>query len=158
MPPTAQNQSAIEDDLRRVMAANLHLDDDALAALCERTIRTYDPCISCPRTSWSCGWNAGEDGRRRDRQPVPARRRGRTGRDRPAAEPGGTGGSLVVSDGEPTSRLDAWSDGGAVVVVDGIEVADTRWGPGLSPDVAAGAGAAAERILAEPGVRPRAER
>jgi hydrogenase maturation protease len=66
--------------------------------------------------------------------------------------------SLVVSDGEPTSRLDAWSDGGAVVVVDGIEVADTRWGPGLSPDVAAGAGAAAERILAEPGVRPRAER
>jgi coenzyme F420-reducing hydrogenase alpha subunit len=47
MPPTAQIQSAIEDDLRRVMAANLHLDDDALAALCERTIRTYDPCIPC---------------------------------------------------------------------------------------------------------------
>nr|WP_272954987.1 nickel-dependent hydrogenase large subunit [Kribbella shirazensis] len=47
VPPTAQNQAAIEDDLRRIVSANLHLDDEALAGLCERTIRNYDPCISC---------------------------------------------------------------------------------------------------------------
>jgi coenzyme F420-reducing hydrogenase alpha subunit len=47
VPPTAQNQPAIEDDLRQVVAASLHLDDHALAHLCERTIRNYDPCISC---------------------------------------------------------------------------------------------------------------
>ncbi|APA98421.1 Ni/Fe hydrogenase subunit alpha [Nocardia seriolae] len=47
VPPTSQNQAAIEDDLRRVVAANLDLDDPALTTLCERTIRNYDPCISC---------------------------------------------------------------------------------------------------------------
>jgi len=47
MPPTAQNQPAIEDDVRRVVAANLDLDDETLTALCEQTIRNYDPCISC---------------------------------------------------------------------------------------------------------------
>ncbi|MBH0781745.1 Ni/Fe hydrogenase subunit alpha [Nocardia bovistercoris] len=45
--PTAQNQPAIEEDLRRVVAEHLHLDDAALTTLCERTIRNYDPCISC---------------------------------------------------------------------------------------------------------------
>ena len=47
IPPTSQNQAAIEDDLRRVVAAGLHLADDELTARCERTIRNYDPCISC---------------------------------------------------------------------------------------------------------------
>jgi coenzyme F420-reducing hydrogenase alpha subunit len=47
VPPTAQNQPAIEDDLRRVVGLNLELDDGALTALCEQTIRNYDPCISC---------------------------------------------------------------------------------------------------------------
>jgi len=47
VPPTSQNQAAIEDDLRRVAEANLGLDDDALTGLCERVIRNYDPCISC---------------------------------------------------------------------------------------------------------------
>ncbi len=47
IPPTSQNQAAIEDDLRRVAAANLHLDDAGLTRLCERVIRNYDPCISC---------------------------------------------------------------------------------------------------------------
>jgi coenzyme F420-reducing hydrogenase alpha subunit len=47
VPPTAQNQPAIEDDLRRVVSASLGLDDHALAHLCERAIRNYDPCISC---------------------------------------------------------------------------------------------------------------
>ena len=47
VPPTAQNQPAIEDDLRQVVSASLALDDHDLAHLCERTIRNYDPCISC---------------------------------------------------------------------------------------------------------------
>lgn len=47
MPPTAQNQPQIEDDLRHVVAANLDLSDEALTWRCEQTIRNYDPCISC---------------------------------------------------------------------------------------------------------------
>lgn len=47
IPPTSQNQAAIEADLARVVSDNLALDDAALTALCERVIRSYDPCISC---------------------------------------------------------------------------------------------------------------
>lgn len=47
VPPTAQNQAAIEDDLARVVVAGSSMDDAALTAMCERTIRNYDPCISC---------------------------------------------------------------------------------------------------------------
>jgi coenzyme F420-reducing hydrogenase alpha subunit len=47
VPPTSQNQLAIEDDLRDVVGRHTGLDDDALRALCEQTIRNYDPCISC---------------------------------------------------------------------------------------------------------------
>jgi sulfhydrogenase subunit alpha len=47
VPPTSQNQAAIEADLRGTVGAHLDLDDAELTALCERTIRNYDPCISC---------------------------------------------------------------------------------------------------------------
>ncbi len=47
IPPTSQNQAAIEADLAGVVSDNLDLDDAALTALCERVIRSYDPCISC---------------------------------------------------------------------------------------------------------------
>ena len=47
VPPTSQNQGAIEDDLARVVAAGADLDDAALTAMCERAIRNHDPCISC---------------------------------------------------------------------------------------------------------------
>ncbi|TQJ85967.1 Ni/Fe hydrogenase subunit alpha [Streptomyces sp. SLBN-31] len=50
VPPTAQNQGAIEDDLRRMAQAAIgerDPDDDELTALCERAIRNHDPCISC---------------------------------------------------------------------------------------------------------------
>ena len=47
VPPTAQNQGAIEDDLTRVVVADGGLDDAALTTMCERAIRNYDPCISC---------------------------------------------------------------------------------------------------------------
>ncbi len=47
VPPTAQNQSSIEEDLRGVVAQNLALPEDQLTWRCEQTIRNYDPCISC---------------------------------------------------------------------------------------------------------------
>jgi coenzyme F420-reducing hydrogenase alpha subunit len=47
VPPTSQNQLAIEDDLRGVVGRNVTLTDDELRGLCEQTIRNYDPCISC---------------------------------------------------------------------------------------------------------------
>ncbi|MDH2387909.1 nickel-dependent hydrogenase large subunit [Streptomyces sp. HNM0663] len=51
IPPTAQNQGAIEDDLRRLVQRTIRPDglpDDAeLIRLCERAVRNHDPCISC---------------------------------------------------------------------------------------------------------------
>jgi coenzyme F420-reducing hydrogenase alpha subunit len=47
VPPTSQNQRAIEEDLERFVQANLGLDDEELTLRCEQTIRNYDPCISC---------------------------------------------------------------------------------------------------------------
>ncbi|MCZ4514711.1 nickel-dependent hydrogenase large subunit [Streptomyces sp. ActVer] len=50
VPPTAQNQGTIEEDLRRLAEAALTegaLDDHELTHLCERAIRNHDPCISC---------------------------------------------------------------------------------------------------------------
>jgi coenzyme F420-reducing hydrogenase alpha subunit len=47
VPPTSQNQAAIEDDLRGVVERSLDTSDDELGLLCEQTIRNYDPCISC---------------------------------------------------------------------------------------------------------------
>ncbi|MFI9201601.1 Ni/Fe hydrogenase subunit alpha [Streptomyces sp. NPDC053048] len=50
VPPTSQNQGAIEEDLRRIVQDRLlHGDatDAELTRLCERAIRNHDPCISC---------------------------------------------------------------------------------------------------------------
>ncbi len=47
IPPTSQNQSAIEEDLRAVVQRHTSLDDDALRHVCEQAIRNHDPCISC---------------------------------------------------------------------------------------------------------------
>lgn len=51
VPPTAQNQAAIESDLRRVVQGLLREEPGAsdahLTAHCEEAIRNYDPCISC---------------------------------------------------------------------------------------------------------------
>jgi coenzyme F420-reducing hydrogenase alpha subunit len=46
-PPTAQNQLAIEDDLRVVLTESLDLPDAELTWRLEQSIRNYDPCISC---------------------------------------------------------------------------------------------------------------
>lgn len=47
VPPTAQNQPAIERDLWAVVERNLDQPDDELRRLAEMTIRNHDPCISC---------------------------------------------------------------------------------------------------------------
>jgi coenzyme F420-reducing hydrogenase alpha subunit len=47
VPPTAQNQRAIEADLRDFAAARLGLPTDRLTRECEQLVRSYDPCISC---------------------------------------------------------------------------------------------------------------
>ncbi|MFC5720915.1 Ni/Fe hydrogenase subunit alpha [Streptomyces gamaensis] len=50
VPPTSQNQGAIEEDLRRLVQDELARGDatDAeLTRLCERAVRNHDPCISC---------------------------------------------------------------------------------------------------------------
>ncbi|MBK9307029.1 MAG: Ni/Fe hydrogenase subunit alpha [Nitrospira sp.] len=47
VPPTSQNQSRIEQDLRLFLPRLLHLPDKEAARGCERVIRCYDPCISC---------------------------------------------------------------------------------------------------------------
>ena len=47
IPPTSQNQAAIEADLRAFVEARIELDDAELTRQCEQAIRNYDPCISC---------------------------------------------------------------------------------------------------------------
>ena len=47
VPPTSQNQSTIEDDLRIIATRDLELPEDELRDHCEQAIRNYDPCISC---------------------------------------------------------------------------------------------------------------
>jgi sulfhydrogenase subunit alpha len=47
VPPTSQNQAAIEDDLRRVVESWPDHDDERLTHECEQAIRNHDPCISC---------------------------------------------------------------------------------------------------------------
>jgi len=47
VPPTSQNQKAVEDDLFYFVGKNLHMSDDELTWKCEQVVRNYDPCISC---------------------------------------------------------------------------------------------------------------
>ncbi len=47
VPPTSQNQPAIEHDLFHFVEANLAMADDDLRRAAEVAIRNHDPCISC---------------------------------------------------------------------------------------------------------------
>ena len=47
VPPTSQNQLAIEQDLRDFVQRHVTLGDDELRDRCEQAIRNHDPCISC---------------------------------------------------------------------------------------------------------------
>jgi coenzyme F420-reducing hydrogenase alpha subunit len=47
VPPTSQNQKAIENDLLRFVERHHQLSKDTLTWKCEQAVRNYDPCISC---------------------------------------------------------------------------------------------------------------
>jgi coenzyme F420-reducing hydrogenase alpha subunit len=47
VPPTSQNQSSIEDDLKTFAGEWLDMPEDALRVRCEQAVRNHDPCISC---------------------------------------------------------------------------------------------------------------
>jgi coenzyme F420-reducing hydrogenase alpha subunit len=47
VPPTSQNQAAIEDDVRAVAMHYLDAGHDELTRRCEMAVRNHDPCISC---------------------------------------------------------------------------------------------------------------
>ncbi len=47
IPPTSQNQKAIEADLGLFVQKNLHLTKEKMTWQCEQVVRNYDPCISC---------------------------------------------------------------------------------------------------------------
>jgi coenzyme F420-reducing hydrogenase alpha subunit len=47
IPPTAQNYHRMEDDLKAILHGVLDQPEAQIAQVCEKLIRTYDPCISC---------------------------------------------------------------------------------------------------------------
>jgi coenzyme F420-reducing hydrogenase alpha subunit len=47
VPPTSQNQAAIEADLTQFAPQVLGLPHDEATLRIEQLIRSYDPCISC---------------------------------------------------------------------------------------------------------------
>jgi coenzyme F420-reducing hydrogenase alpha subunit len=47
VPPTSQNQKAMEEDLRAFVSERISMPKDELTWQCEQAIRNYDPCISC---------------------------------------------------------------------------------------------------------------
>jgi coenzyme F420-reducing hydrogenase alpha subunit len=47
IPPTAQNYRRMEDDLKAILPGVLDQTEAEIAQVCEKLIRTYDPCISC---------------------------------------------------------------------------------------------------------------
>ena len=47
VPPTSQNQRAIEQDVVGFVSDHIDGSDEALAHGAERAIRNHDPCISC---------------------------------------------------------------------------------------------------------------
>ena len=47
VPPTAQNQKRIEEDLRAFIPQLIGQPDEEVTWRCEQAVRNYDPCISC---------------------------------------------------------------------------------------------------------------
>lgn len=68
VPPTSQNQSTIEEDLRILGNRIIDLSDEEAALKCEHLIRNYDPCISCSVhfLKFTRSWRDGPVGSRRD--------------------------------------------------------------------------------------------
>jgi sulfhydrogenase subunit alpha len=146
VPPTSQNQAAIEADLRAFAQDRLDLDDDELTRQCEQAIRNYDPCISCsahfleltverslltertvvpvpgPGPQPTVVIGIGNEFRRDDGAgpAVIGQLRGQV--------PSGV--ELVITDGEPTRLIDAWTGAALAVVVDAVRVSGPQPHPG----------------------------
>jgi hydrogenase maturation protease len=139
VPPTSQNQAAIEADLRAFAEARLDLDDAELTRQCEQAIRNYDPCISCSAHFLDLTVERSLFDTERSVVPVPGPGRVPTvvigvgnefRRDDGAGPavvrrlrdlvPSGVG--LVITDGEPTRLIDAWTGAALAVVVDAVRV------------------------------------
>ncbi len=137
VPPTSQNQAAIEADLRAFAEVRLGLDDAELTRQCEQAIRNYDPCISC--STHFLDLTVERSLFNTERSVVPVSGPGRVPvvvigvgnefrRDDGAGPavvdrlrglvPPGVG--LVITDGEPTRLLDAWTGAALAVVVDAV--------------------------------------
>jgi coenzyme F420-reducing hydrogenase alpha subunit len=59
VPPTAQNQGQIENDLRAYVPRVAALTDAEATQRCEHLIRNYDPCISCSTHFLNLKFNRG---------------------------------------------------------------------------------------------------
>ena len=148
VPPTSQNQRAIEQDLHALVRRNLDLSDEPLRLRCEQAIRNYDPlhlvCHALPlarrgsRVSTAVVVGVGNPWRRDDGAGL-AVARGLRGR-LPA-------GILVVEqEGEPTALLEAWSGADEAIVIDAVDsgpspARSTVWTPSrnASPPSCSGA-------------------
>jgi hypothetical protein len=128
VPPTSQNQLAIEQDPCAVVERYLDLPDEQLSLRCEQAIRNHDPCISCAthfleltvdRGQESCGAHAvaAGDGDRRGKRVSPRRRGEPGGRARARARAGAAGVAVREQEGETLTLLDDWEGSDAVVLV-----------------------------------------
>jgi sulfhydrogenase subunit alpha len=136
VPPTSQNQAAIEADLRTFAEARLDLDDGELTRQCEQAIRNYDPCISCATHFLDLTI---ERSLSTERTVVPVSDPGSArvvviGVGNPFRRDDGAGPAvvsrlrhlvppgvrLVVTDGEPTRLVEAWTGAALAVVVDAV--------------------------------------
>jgi hydrogenase maturation protease len=137
MPPTSQNQAAIEADLRAFAEARLDLDDAELTRQCEQAIRNYEPCISCPAYFLDLTIERSLFDTERSVVPVSGPSRGPVVvigvgnefrrddgagpavigqlRDRVPADV-----KLLITDGEPTRLIEAWTGAVLAVVVDAV--------------------------------------
>ena len=155
VPPTSQNQLAIEEDLRAVVERYLDLARRRAALRCEQAIRNHDPCISCATHFLELTVDRGLT-----RSPPPSlvigvgnALRGDDGaglevvrRARALATPAATRRrrSGAASTRASAGLLELWEGAGAVVLVDAIRSgAGPRDGPALRRARAAAAGAAA---------------
>jgi hydrogenase maturation protease len=137
VPPTSQNQAAIEADLRTFAEARLDLDDAELTRQCEQAIRNYDPCISCSTHFLDLTVERSLSGTERSvvpvsgpgREPVVVIGVGNEFRRDDGAGPAvigrlsglvPAGVRLVITDGEPTRLIEAWTGAALAVVVDAV--------------------------------------
>ena len=136
VPPTSQNQAAIEADLRAFAQARLGLDDAELTRQCEQAIRNYDPCISCSAHFLDL---TVERSLFSERTVVPVPDPGLTpvvviGIGNEFRRDDGAGPAVVgqlrdiapagvgfeITDGEPTRLIEAWTGAALAVVVDAV--------------------------------------